>query len=40
MLQVVAKHVTTGEVESISGVLPPELRKLFPEPLLTVAAVG
>ena len=39
VLQVVAKHVTTGEVESIKRVLPPELRKLFPEPLLS-AAVG
>jgi uncharacterized protein (DUF2267 family) len=37
VLQVVARHVTTGEVESIKRVLPPELRALFPEPLMCAA---
>jgi uncharacterized protein (DUF2267 family) len=39
VLQVLAKHVTTGEVDSIKRILPPELRTLFPQPVVS-AAVG
>ena len=31
VLSVLAKHVTTGEIESIKRVLPPELRTMFPK---------
>ena len=38
VLQVIAKHVTKGEMESVKRALPAELRTLFPESQLAGAA--